>query len=437
MIAIIGAGVSGLALGCFLKANNFPVEKIFIFEATAKCGGVIQTIEEQGYKIETAATLFPYSKQAPKKLCDILNLNNKIIVPQAKEKYLYFSNKLQKFSANPLYILKNTTLSWRAKFAILQNIWGVKPATKKESLAEFFARQFGKEIFDKVVEPLLAGIYAGDNKKLSLNSCFPNLAILEKKFGSICKILLKQKKQKHLFLSFETGMQQLVRAMQNYLRDNIFCNQELTKISFQKKKIICHFLHKNITFDRVILSISAHNSAKILQNTNIKNTLNKIPYAPLVVCALGYKKEQVNFPPQGLGFLVPALESKNLLGGFFISNMFANRSSSKNFLLQLMLGGMRNPKVIEWNEEQILSESQQCLRKIFQIDKNCSYNKIIRLEKAIPQYNMQHANILQTLEKFETEFPIKFHSNAYHGISLADCIENSYRLAKELTANNE
>ena len=437
-LAIIGAGISGLSLGCFLKANQFPEKQFFIFESSNRCGGVIQTIQEQGYKIETAATLFPYGKAACFQLCEILGLEDKVIQPQNKDRYLYFNNRLQTISKNSFKIIGS--LSWGEKFFLLKNFFMIRQKNaKNENLKEFFTRHFGREIFDKIIEPLLAGIYAGNPQKLSLAACFPQLKKLEQKYTSVLRGIILEKKQNLQFSSFQNGMQQLTDSMGNYLASNIVYSTKLEKISFQKKKIFCHFLYNSSTrkilaFDKVVLSIPAFAAAEVLKNTSAFPELQKINSTSLVVCALGYQREKVqSFFPKGLGFLVPAIVSKDLLGGFFNSNIFPYyRSKKEDFLVQLMLGGERNKEIVEVSDSQILQKAKDSLKNIFQITTNFNYSKIIRWKKAIPQYNLGHLAILDNLKKFQKKYSVCFHSNSYNGIGLIHCIENSCKIAQNI-----
>lgn len=430
MIAIIGAGISGLSLGCFLKSQGFPEKEIFIFESSNRCGGVLQTIQDQGYQIETAANLYPYGRKSARKLCDILGLISDIIPLQTKERYLYLEKKLQKFSLHPLHIFKTPLISWQAKYKLLQGFWKTSPAKFPESLQDFFERELGVEIFQKIVEPLLTGIFAGDPKKLSLAACFPALQSLAEQSIPLVRSIFQKKKTS--FVSFESGMGQLVTRMQEYLKNRIFFGEKLTKISFQKQQVCCYFSKKQQIFDKVILTLPAFQAAKVFSHHPIAKELQKITYAPITICALGFKNKKKHIP-QGLGFLNPALENKELLGGFFVDNMFSHRTPNKEYsLLQLMLGGIRSPEVVFWSEKKILIKLQNYCKKVLQIQEKFCYYKIIHWQKAIPQYSMHHLDILKKIYLLQKEHPLYFHSGSYQGIALADRIEHSFQLAQTI-----
>lgn len=438
-LAIIGAGISGLSLGCFLKAKSFPEKQIFIFDSSFRSGGVIGTTQEKGFQVENAASLFPYRQPACYQLCQILGLQNKVIFPQTEKKYIYYQGKFNNISLNFFHIITNNFLSWNAKISFLKNFFHFQNKnSKKENLEEFFTRQFDNEIFQKIVEPTLAGIYAGDPQKLSLEACFPLLNKLDERYNSLMRGLVFMKKKKPKLASFPNGMQQLIDGMTEYLKKNITLKTKLEKISFQDKKVLCYFRQSNsklkkIFFDKVILSTPAYSSAKFLQDHSISIELKKITYNSLVICALGYSKKKITVP-SGLGFLLPKITSKKLLGGFFTSNIFPFRSPRGSFFIQLMLGGERDKKIVEMSDSEILKEAKKKMKKLFFINAPFHYSKIIRWKKAIPQYSMKHLSILEKLRELEKKHPIYFHSNAYNGVGLADCIKNSCKVAENILA---
>ena len=438
-LAIIGGGISSLALGCYLLKNNFPKENLIIYEKEAQVGGVINTISDGGYLIETAAAFFTENNKSIKNLCYFLGLKEELIPAEIKsaKRYIYYNNRLNLIQKNPLAFFLGRNFSIKAKFKIIKNLLGQTQEQPKnsETVKEFFIRQIGEEIFYNLVEPAIGGIYAGNPSLLSMQACFPKIKQYETKHGSLLKGLLKENKNKpsNLF-GLKLGMKQLIDAMVSYLNDVIKPKTELQKITIKNKKINCTFADNSQKMvDKLILATPAYAAAKLLKTTNIATSLANIPYLPLVICALGYKKNKIPNLLDGFGFLVPTYLSKNLLGGIWNSNIFPeHRSNKEYFLTQMMLGGARNPDIVNWNEQKILNLVSVELKKICNIKENFDYAKIIRWQRAIPQYSMNHLATLKEIEKFSERQPIYFHNNAYYGIGLNDCISNSEKLAQKI-----
>ena len=429
-----------MEIGSWLVKNHF----LSIFEANTDCGGVINTSSEEGYLVENAAAFFTNKKPSIHRLCLFLKLDRDIILssPEANLKYIYYNNCLNELHSNPLRFFL-FTLKGKDKIYLFKNLLKLQKKTEKdESVKEFFVRQLGLNIFCNIIEPCMSGIYAGDPSKLSLKACLPEFKEYENIYGSLLRGLIQQKKiSQPKVISLQYGMHKIIKSMQNYLGDRIQLKMQLKEIKLSQskqspneKKTICVFQDgRSLVFDRVILSIPAYSAAQVLKKTPIAKKLKKIPYVPLVVCALGFEKNTIPKSLKGFGFLVPAHISKDFLGAHFPCNIFPNyRSNKEKFLVQVYAGGSRNPDLVSWEDKKIISSITSNLARFANIDKPFNYSKIIRLEKAIPQYQMEHPSILEAIATFSEQHPIHFHNNAYHGVGISDCVENSEELSLKL-----
>ena len=263
-IAIIGAGISGLSLGSWLVKNNFPKKQISIFEADSSCGGMIDTHLENNYLVESAASFFTNKKLSIHRLCLFLGLDRNIVLssPEANLRYIYYNNRLNKISTNPLKFFL-FSLKGKDKIYLLKNLLKLqkKNPEKEESVKEFFVRQCGLDVFCNLIEPSISGIYAGDLNQLSINACFPEFTKYEKIYGSLLRGIIIQKKNSHPgFLSLQYGMKQITESMLKYLGDRIQVEMKLKEIilppkknnlSSNKEKKICVFQYgKSLAFDK-------------------------------------------------------------------------------------------------------------------------------------------------------------------------------------------
>ena len=288
---------------------------------------MIDTHLENNYLVESAAAFFTNKKLSIHRLCLFLGLDRNIILssPEANLRYIYYNNRLNEISTNPLKLFL-FSLNGKDKIYLLKNLLKLhkKSSKKEESIKEFFVRQCGADVFCNLIEPCISGIYAGDLSQLSIKACFPEFIKYEKIYGSLLRGIIIKKKNSHSgFLSLQHGMKQITESMLKYLGNRIQVKMELkeiilppkkNKLSLNKEKTICVFQDgSSLAFDRVILSIPAYSAAQVLKKTPIAKKLKKIPYVPLVVCALGFKKNTIPEFLKGFGFLVPAHISKEAL----------------------------------------------------------------------------------------------------------------------------
>ena len=107
---------------------------------------------------------------------------------------------------------------------------------REESIAEFVTRRFGREVYERIVEPLMAGIYGGNGERLSLDATFPNLRDLERRYGSVTRGLNALRDQGAAnattpFVSFAGGMGELIERLEARLREaSILTNVEVVAL---------------------------------------------------------------------------------------------------------------------------------------------------------------------------------------------------------------
>ncbi|MGB9892619.1 protoporphyrinogen oxidase, partial [Thermodesulfovibrio yellowstonii] len=191
----------------------------------------------------------------------------------------------------------------------------------------------------------------------------------------------------------------------------------------------------SIDAKKVILACPSHESADILKelSSELSDILKTIPYPPLSVVAFGFKKEQIGFGTSLYGFLIPHRERRKILGTLFDSSIFPNRAPEGYVLLRSMIGGRRAPELAMLPDEKLFDTALSELKPLLSIKGEAEFIKIFRWEKAIPQYEVGHENKLNRIEQILSQFPgLYLTGNAYRGISVNDCIENSLKLSDRI-----
>ena len=184
-VAVIGAGITGLTAAFYLERKGIPVT---VYEASGRVGGVIQTLRQDGYIAEFGPnTILETSPKVSQLVVDAGLLSRRLNPdPKAEARYLVRNHRPVEMPASPFRFFTTELFSAEAKLAVLREPFVRRRRDgKEESIAEFVVRRLNQEFLDHAIDPLVAGIYAGDPKKLSLPEAFPKLAQLEKKYGSL------------------------------------------------------------------------------------------------------------------------------------------------------------------------------------------------------------------------------------------------------------
>ncbi|WP_028842594.1 protoporphyrinogen oxidase [Thermodesulfovibrio yellowstonii] len=441
-IVIVGGGISGLSLAYFLIQKNSQLN-IKIVEAEKRAGGKIITENISGFLCEGGVNGFLSNKPSTISLAKELNIEPLRGSESSKIRYILIDGKLIRVPENPLKFFLSPLLSFSGKIRMLREYF--TPPLKEdidETVESFVSRRVGREFYEKLIDAMSTGIYAGDPSKMSMKSCFPKVYWLEKRYGGLLRGLLALKKEKKdakaqpsgVLMSFKGGMSELIQSLERHLSSRILKGKKVLSIDRKNNYYSVHLDDGNfIKAEKVILACPAHESAEILRGLNreLSDILKTIPYPPLSVVAFGFKKEQIGFGTSLYGFLVPFREKRKILGTLFDSSIFPNRAPEGYVLLRSMIGGRRAPELAMLPDEKLIDTALSELKPLLNIKGDPEFIKIFRWEKAIPQYELGHEDKLNRIEQILSEFSgLYLTGNAYRGVSVNDCIENSLKLAE-------
>jgi oxygen-dependent protoporphyrinogen oxidase len=443
LATVIGGGISGLTAAFQLRQLGTPV---LLLEQSERVGGVLRTIEKDGFLFEMG----PQSLLSSDPLLELmrsLGLEGELLRADPKAtRYVLVRGRLHPVRTSPPGLLTTPLLTLGAKLRLLSEPlrWS-QPTGSDESVAAFVRRKFGQEALENLVGPFVSGVYAGDPEKLSLRSAFPALYEWEKKYGSIIRGAAKWRPPKgklpSTLCSFQGGVETLARALRDQLREHIRTNTYVEAFRRSKSngssqfeiQIVANGKTATITSDAVVMATPADAAAKILSgvSTQFEKLLNRIEYAAVMVLGEGYRREQIRHELDGFGFLVPRKEGLRLLGTVWNSSLFPGRAPDGMALLASFAGGTTDPHLLELTNDEIVTTVEQELGQVLHIAGDPVTRVVWRHRRALPQYNLGHAQIVASLQEEAARFPgLFFAGNYLHGPSVPGCIEQSMRTAQ-------
>jgi oxygen-dependent protoporphyrinogen oxidase len=435
-IAIIGGGISGLSAAYLTlkeaKNKNIAIE-LYIFEKENKLGGTISTISKNGFICEGGPNGFLNSRKETMDLIKDLDLEKKLLVSnkESKKRYVYDGNRMWKIPEKPIEFLSSGYISFKGKLRILSEFFRPAKDIENESVADFVRRRLGFEAAEKLIDPMVRGIYAGDIEKLELKSAFSRIKELEKNYGSLFKAMFKLKRggapTGHL-ASFDLGLYRLIEALEEQIQGRIIKGEEVLHIERKDKSWQVKTKSEELFFDKVILSVPAYKLKDIYKP--VSELCDKIIYQPLNVVHLGYKLKKMPIKPDGFGFISLKAAKTNLLGAIYASNMFKNRAPEGHILISAMIGGAFKNEVRHISDEEIISLSINDINRILNIVDRPDFVQHWRHNNAIPNYNMGYSKIKEEIIKIiDKEEGLYLCGNAFFGVGINDTIKR----AKELS----
>lgn len=433
---IIGAGISGLSTAHFLSKKN---SKFLVLESSNRVGGMIQSKKIKEFICEIGPNTVLLNNDSIIQIVKDLNLSDRLILPHKennKGRYVYNNGKIEKIPLRVLDFLKSSLISFKSKILLLKELF-IKKHKKDTSVYKFIKKRFGKEIHDKLIEPFLSGVYAGDTRKMSAKYALKILWKLEQTYGSIIKGSFFSSKSSPKSFTFPGGQEYMINKIYKFLNKKIILNSTVIKIKkthnsyevFTKdgKKYIC----KNI-----VSSVPAYVLEKIIIDDELKSELKNVNYNPIDVFHFGFKKKNMMKKIDGFGILTKPSDNKNFLGILFNSSIFKHVSSKECELFTVMVGGEKQKHLCALDINELKSKVLVEVEAVFNHQGETSLQHHYRWEKGIPQYNLNHEKLNSSIQKFMIDNKNFFITGNYvNGVSVSDCIHKGKKIAEEILTN--
>jgi oxygen-dependent protoporphyrinogen oxidase len=422
-----------------------------VFESNAKVGGSLATIIKQGYLAEYGPNTIMLGDARILTLFEELGLTDRMIKADhsSAKRFIIKNGKAVPMPYSLGSFLFNKALTFPALLRLAREPFIRRsPDLENQSFADYVRHRLGKKLLDFGAGPFVNGIYAGDPEKLHFRLAFPRMYQVVDDHRSLLLGIFKSKSlpadpnklTKKEIVSFKNGTQELPVAFEKKLTE-LGC-EILTETSNSKVESISNnrwqysYQHKGSEhqheFDQIIITIPAHRLGTIEfpENINLVHTKN-IYHPPVASLLLGYKRSDITHPLDGFGMLASLPEKTDILGALFTSTLFPehNRAPADHVAINVMLGGSRNPNTASLPESEMIATAHREITKVLGITGEPVFHYLTRWNKAIPQVNLGHEDVLAELEKLEKENPgLKFAGNYRGGISVGDCLINGMNL---------
>lgn len=456
-IVIIGGGISGLAAAHHLWELRREADvrfEITLLEAKERWGGVIETVDRDGFLFEGGPDAFLSEKPWARELCQRLGLERELLETQegSRQSFIVRGKRLLPVPkgfylmapARLGVLVRTPLLSWPGKLRVaLEPFIPVRPGEGDESVASFIRRRLGRETLERIGQPMIGGIYTADVEALSLQATFPRFREMERRFGSVLKGLgangggeEASGPRYHLFLTLRQGMEKLVEALVTRLGEiDLRSSAPVVRIEKGGRWKIHLASGESLEADAFCLALPAPSARRLLVPlaSEISELLERVPYESVATVNLAYRKEELTRGLEGSGFVVPALEKRKLIGCTFTSNKFSGRAPDDSVLLRAFVGGALQQEVFQLDDSALEETVRAELREILGITAPPQSISIHRFPESMPQYRVGHLSLVQAIEERLKRRPGLFLTgNAYRGIGIPDCVHHAGETAEKM-----
>ncbi|HET7579685.1 MAG TPA: protoporphyrinogen oxidase [Bacillales bacterium] len=454
-IAIVGGGITGLAAAFYVtkavKEQGLPI-KVSLYEAGGRLGGKIKTDYTDGFVIEQGPDSFLARKESAAQLVKDIGLEEGLVRNQTGQSYVLNDGRLYEIPKGtsmgiPITMEAFTStklFSPKAKFRSAFDL--VLPRSEQEgdqSVGNFFKHRLGKETVERLIEPLLSGIYAGNLDKLSLRATFPQFYKMEQKKRSLMLGMRSNRrgrkaetgKAQGQFLTLENGLQSLVNAIEFRLpqgtihKNSPVCQLEKTEQGFKL------YLEnaETIEADAVISTVPHDKSQDYLPQESFMKPMGGAKPTTVATIAMAFNADQVQLDHEGTGFVVSRTAGFTITACTWTHKKWPHTTPDGKILLRCYVGKPGDEKIVEKSDEALTEIVLADLKRVMAVEGEPEFVRVGRWPEAMPQYIVGHLQWLENLrEQTRQHFPGLFFGGAsYEGVGLPDCIDQGKKAGEE------
>ncbi|MCS7239182.1 MAG: protoporphyrinogen oxidase [Thermoguttaceae bacterium] len=464
-IAVIGGGISGLAAAHRIRELD-PAVEVRLFEASSRLGGVLGTVHEDGYQVEWSADNFITTYPWGLALCRRIGLEDELTSTCPENRRTLVVRKGRLHALPDGFLMMAPTRLWPMALTPLLTIWGKlragfeyfippRKVNSDESVAAFVRRRFGREVFERLVEPLVSGVYAADMERLSLLATLPRFREIEQRYGSLIRGMQKERalQRRHhresgarysMFVTLRNGLERLIGRLAEALPpESVRLNHRvlsLRKLNFGWEvgfhiPTDAGLQDQAEVFDGIILAIPAFEAARLVEplDLELSTLLASIRYEGTAILALAYDRQAVRHPLRGMGCVVPAIEHSPILAVSFSSQKYLHRAPAGKVLLRVFVGGARHPDLASRPQEEIEKLVLPELTRLFAIDGMPEKRWFFPWPRSMPQYDVGHLERVGRIRSLIAKHPgLALAGNAYQGVGIPHCIHSGESAAESL-----
>ena len=453
-VVILGGGISGLVAAYELVKRGHPIE-VTVLEAAKTLGGKIRTETVEGQVVETGPDSFLTTKPEMLDLVRELGLESELIgtgpdagvgillggrlIPMPAGMNLIAPTRLLPFMLSPLF-----TMGAKLHMA-LEPMKACGPEGRDESLADFTRRRLGPEALERLVTPMLAGIYAGDPERMSVRSTFPQLLEMEKRGGLVKSMWLggcspKPRAGLTTFMTLKGGLSKIVDALHRRLPPRsvrVDCPAQALRRRDGRWEIVTP--NAVLDADAVISALPASAFADCVEGLDpeLAMRLREIPFSSTATSVLVYDAKDAS-APRGFGFLAPRSEGLTLTAATYSSSKFPARALAGRTTVRAFVGGAGRDQDAEGAITRLESRVRADIDKVLGLKGAAPLaQRTTRWIKANPQYEVGHSRRLDRIGScLKSHQGLVLAGASYGGVGLPDCVRSGKRAAELVFAGS-
>ncbi|MFJ2155580.1 protoporphyrinogen oxidase [Streptomyces sp. NPDC087856] len=453
-VVVIGAGVGGLAAAHRLLDRGV---RVTVVEASDRVGGKLLPGEIAGARVDLGAESMLARRPEAVALAREVGLTDSLRTPSTATASIWTRGALRPMPKGHVMGVPGTAsaLSGVLSDEGLHRIERDADLPRTEvgddvAVGEYVAARLGREVVDRLVEPLLGGVYAGDAYRISMRSAVPQLYQAAKTHDSLTEAVrgiqeraAAAQQTGPVFMGIQGGVGQLPLAVAESARARgaeILTGTPVTELRRSGTsgwRVVAG--DRVLDADGVIVAVPAPVAAELLrpEAPGAATELAVVEYASMALVTLAYRRADIELP-EGSGFLVPPVDGRTIKASTFASQKWGwiAEENPDVVVLRTSVGRYGETAILERDDTGLVDVSRHDLREATGLDATPLETRVTRWTDGLPQYPVGHHARVARVREHVAKLPgLAVCGAAYDGVGIPATIASAYAAVERLTGD--
>lgn len=442
-VVVVGGGVAGLAAALRVLDTRPDVE-LTLVEASPRTGGIIRTEVADGYVLDRGPESILTEKPAAMRTIARLGLEPRLVrtEPGSRGAFVVAHGKLERIPEGFQLLAPTDLAAWlRTPYVSLPGrlralLDLVLPARDlpDETLGSFVERRLGREVLERLAQPLVGGIYGAHPDVLGLAASMPRFLEAERAHRSVILGLRARARATSgpahgarygLFVNFDRGMQVLVDAMADSAFGSIRTNARVAELVRSGSGFSLTVDGRTERADAVVLASAAAESSRLVAGVDpgLAESIAAIRHGSGAIVTLAYPRDRIAHPLDSYGYVTPTLEGRRVVASTFLSRKWPGRSPTGVEAMRFFVGRDGDDEVVGLDDETLAGIARDEAASMLGASGAPLLVRVDRWRGAMPRFGLGHLDRVAAIEARVDAIPgLGVAGNAYRGVGIPDSI---------------
>lgn len=444
-VVVVGGGIAGLAAAWYLRQGGGDAIAVTVLESSPEIGGKLRVSEVAGLPVDEGAEAMLARRPEGRDLARLVGLGDDLVYPGTIASMIYSRGRLRPLPAgqvmgvpSDLGALARSGILSPAGLARVPLDLVLPPTltTTDVSVAAYIRARMGSEVLDRLVEPLLGGVYAGRAETLSLDATMPRIAALARTERSLLTavrhvVAATPADGGPVFTTLRAGMGALPGAVAAASGAEIRTGVTARELSRTESgwRVIAGPASalEAIDADAVIVATPAPAAARLLTREVPKAAaeLARIVYASMAIVTLAYPRTAFPTPPEGSGYLVPPVEGRPVKAATFSTIKWPHlaQADPNLIVLRCSIGRLGEEQVLQRDDTELIALAMDEIAEMTGARGLPAGSRVTRWGGSLPQYEVGHLDRVARIRAAVAGVPgLAVCGAVYDGIGIPACI---------------